>query len=85
MGIGSGMVYVPSLALVSVSFKKHRALALATVTSGAAIGEISAFLATKRAVLMFSIERQAESYSQSHYNDSFHWSVSAGLHASLHS
>lgn len=33
------MVYVPSLALVSVSFKEHRALALATVTSGAAIGK----------------------------------------------
>lgn len=39
VGIGSGMVYVPSLAMVSISLVKHRALALATVTSGAAIGE----------------------------------------------
>lgn len=44
VGIGSGMVYVPSLAMVSISFVKHRALALATVTSGAAIGEWSLVL-----------------------------------------
>lgn len=44
VGIGSGMVYVPSLAMVSISFVEHRALALATVTSGAAIGEWSLVL-----------------------------------------
>lgn len=43
MGIGSGMVYVPSLALVSVSFKEKRALALAIVTCGAAIGKVTPF------------------------------------------
>ena len=38
IGIGGGLLYVPSLALVSSSFKKRRALALGTLTSGIGIG-----------------------------------------------
>lgn len=39
-GIGSGIIYIPSLALVATSFSKHRALAIAIATSGAATGGI---------------------------------------------
>ncbi|EMF13880.1 MFS general substrate transporter [Sphaerulina musiva SO2202] len=48
VGIGSGMVYVSSLAMVSISFVEHRALALATVTSGAAIGGVVYPIALQR-------------------------------------
>lgn len=41
VGIGSGLVYVPSLAMVSFSITpKNRPLALACVTNGAAIGGV---------------------------------------------
>jgi MFS family permease len=37
-GLGAGMLYVPSMALVGLSFKKKRALAQGIVTSGIAVG-----------------------------------------------
>lgn len=40
-GIGSGLVYVPALAFVNVSFSKNRALVIGIVTGGASIGELT--------------------------------------------
>ncbi|KAK6380101.1 hypothetical protein LTS17_005289 [Exophiala oligosperma] len=40
IGVGGGLLYVPSLALVSTSFKKRRALALGTLTCGIGIGGV---------------------------------------------
>ncbi|KAJ5712708.1 MFS transporter MCP family solute carrier family 16 member 10 [Penicillium malachiteum] len=40
LGIGCCFLYMPGLALVGLSFKKHRAAALACATSGAPIGAI---------------------------------------------
>lgn len=39
IGVGGGLLYVPSLVLVSSSFKKRRALALGTLTCGIGIGK----------------------------------------------
>lgn len=38
MGLGAGLLYVPSMALVGLSFKRRRALAQGIVTSGIAVG-----------------------------------------------
>ena len=38
MGIGSGILYIPSLALVAASFTTKRALAVTIVTAGSSIG-----------------------------------------------
>jgi MFS family permease len=40
MGLGAGLLYIPSLALVGVWFDKKRALALGIVMSGIAVGGI---------------------------------------------
>lgn len=40
MGLGAGFLYVPSLALVGLSFKKKRAMAQGIVTSGIAVGGV---------------------------------------------
>lgn len=37
---GAGLLYVPSLALVGLSFSSKRALAQGIVTSGIAVGEL---------------------------------------------
>ena len=40
VGLGSGLIYVPTLAMVSISFApKSRPWALGVATSGAAVGE----------------------------------------------
>jgi MFS family permease len=39
MGLGAGLLYVPSLALIGLSFSRKRAMAQGIVTSGIAIGE----------------------------------------------
>ena len=39
MGLGAGLLYVPSLALVGLSFSRKRSLAQGMVTSGIAVGE----------------------------------------------
>lgn len=39
VGIGGGLLYVPSLALVSGAFKKKRAMALGVVTCGIGLGK----------------------------------------------
>ncbi|KAJ7355315.1 major facilitator superfamily domain-containing protein [Mycena albidolilacea] len=39
-GIGSGTMYVPSIAVVSRYFQKHRALAMAIVATGAPLGGV---------------------------------------------
>ncbi|KAJ7336085.1 major facilitator superfamily domain-containing protein [Mycena albidolilacea] len=39
-GIGSGTMYVPSIAVVSHYFQKHRALAMAIVATGAPLGGV---------------------------------------------
>jgi MFS family permease len=41
MGLGAGLLYIPSLALVGIWFDKKRALALGIVMSGIAVGEYS--------------------------------------------
>jgi len=38
MGMGCGVLYIPGIALVSRSFRKHRAIALGLVTCGAPVG-----------------------------------------------
>lgn len=40
MGLGAGLLYVPSLALIGVWFSKRRALALGIVMSGIAVGGV---------------------------------------------
>ena len=38
MGLGAGLLYIPSLALVGIWFSKKRPIALGIVTSGIAVG-----------------------------------------------
>lgn len=38
VGIGGAMLYVPSITLVTATFKKHRAMAVFIALSGTAIG-----------------------------------------------
>ena len=40
MGLGAGLLYIPSLALVGVWFSKKRALAMGIVMSGIAVGKL---------------------------------------------
>jgi MFS family permease len=40
MGLGAGLLYIPSLALVGAWFDKKRAFALGIVMSGIAVGGI---------------------------------------------
>lgn len=40
MGLGNGLLYVPGLALVGRSFKKHRSIAMAITTCGAPAGGV---------------------------------------------
>ena len=42
MGLGAGLLYIPSLALVGIWFDKKRAIALGIVMSGIAVGRLSA-------------------------------------------
>jgi MFS family permease len=39
MGLGAGLLYIPSLALVGIWFEKKRAMALGIVMSGIAVGK----------------------------------------------
>jgi MFS family permease len=39
IGLGAGLLYVPSMALIGLSFSKKRSLAQGIVTSGIAVGE----------------------------------------------
>ena len=39
MGLGAGLLYIPSLALVGIWFSRKRSLAMGIVTSGIAVGE----------------------------------------------
>jgi MFS family permease len=39
MGLGAGLLYVPSLALIGIWFERKRALAMGIVMSGIAVGE----------------------------------------------
>lgn len=50
MGFGSGLLYVPSLALIGIWFDKRRALAMGIVMSGIAVGGISYILLFNRIV-----------------------------------
>ncbi|KAF2663309.1 MFS general substrate transporter [Microthyrium microscopicum] len=45
MGLGAGLLYVPSMALIGLSFSKKRSLAQGIVTSGIAVGGISYIVA----------------------------------------
>jgi MFS family permease len=40
MGLGAGIVYIPSMAIVSHYFQKRRALAMSIVASGSSFGAI---------------------------------------------
>jgi MFS family permease len=40
MGLGAGIVYIPSMAIVSHYFQKRRALAMSIVASGSSLGAI---------------------------------------------
>ena len=44
MGLGAGLLYIPSLAMVGVWFSKKRAVALGIVMSGIAVGMYSSGL-----------------------------------------
>jgi MFS family permease len=48
MGLGAGLLYIPSLALVSIWFDRKRALAMGVVMSGIAVGEFTAYSANQR-------------------------------------
>jgi MFS family permease len=39
VGIGCGLLHVPTMSLVGDTFKKHRAVAMGVVTSGTALGQ----------------------------------------------
>lgn len=39
MGLGAGLLYIPSLALVGIWFSRKRSLAMGIVTSGIAVGK----------------------------------------------
>lgn len=39
MGLGAGLLYIPSLALVGIWFERKRAVAMGVVMSGIAVGE----------------------------------------------
>lgn len=39
MGLGAGLLYVPSLALIGIWFERRRAMAMGIVMSGIAVGE----------------------------------------------
>ncbi|KAJ7290033.1 major facilitator superfamily domain-containing protein, partial [Mycena rebaudengoi] len=40
LGLGAGIVYVPSIAVVSHYFHKHRAMAMSVVASGSSLGSV---------------------------------------------
>lgn len=40
MGLGAGLIYIPSVAIVSHYFKKRRALAMSLVSSGSSLGAV---------------------------------------------
>lgn len=45
MGLGAGLLYVPSLALIGLSFSKKRSLAQGITTSGIAVGGVAYIIA----------------------------------------
>lgn len=47
VGIGGGLLYVPTLTLVSKSFQKQRTLAMGILTCGIGIGKITSFNPSK--------------------------------------
>jgi MFS family permease len=48
MGLGAGLLYIPSLALVGIWFSRRRSLAMGIVTSGIAVGKSWQNLASDR-------------------------------------
>ncbi|KAF2499499.1 MFS general substrate transporter [Lophium mytilinum] len=50
MGLGAGLLYIPSLALVGIWFEKRRALALGVVMSGTAVGGVCYIIAFNKLV-----------------------------------
>ncbi|KAI4199319.1 MAG: hypothetical protein LQ350_004701 [Teloschistes chrysophthalmus] len=40
VGLGSGIVFVPSVSVVTASFNKHRAIAIGVVSSASSVGEL---------------------------------------------
>lgn len=59
MGLGAGLLYIPSLAMVGVWFSKKRALAMGIVMSGIAVGMSSpALLSSLREGARLTIQFQ---------------------------
>ena len=54
MGLGAGLLYVPSLALVGIWFSRKRALAMGIVLSGVSVGEYILHLLTLQ--IIFHLE-----------------------------
>jgi MFS family permease len=50
MGLGCGLLYIPGLALVGRSFKKHRSIAMAITTCGAPTGGVIYVLTFERLI-----------------------------------
>lgn len=50
MGVGAGLLYVPSMAVIGLSFSKKRSIAQGIVTAGIAVGGISYIVAFTRIV-----------------------------------
>jgi len=44
MGLGAGLLYLPSVALVGIWFERRRALAMGIVMSGIAVGKFGLYL-----------------------------------------
>ncbi|KAH7031621.1 riboflavin transporter MCH5 [Microdochium trichocladiopsis] len=52
VGIGTGFLYIPALALIPQYFEKHRAIATGVVTSGSSLGGVIYSLVFQRLVMM---------------------------------
>jgi MFS family permease len=56
MGLGAGLLYIPSLALVSIWFDRKRALAMGVVMSGIAVGTSAHISGFKYQIVTFETD-----------------------------
>lgn len=74
MGLGAGLLYVPSLALIGIWFDRRRALALGIVMSGIAVGQFSVHLTQHTTIIMRADNsRWCELYPYVQSTVAVHW------------
>lgn len=78
VGIGGGLLYVPSLALVSKSFQRHRTIAMGIVTCGVGLGRDKLHSYATLTSAGLTVNYQAASSTPQHSNLSSPNSVSTG-------